>query len=63
MQNIPSVVYSLQSNLYYKRAANESLAVKAIFFLLSEKCSAFMVAHAAQNFFFQRNVKVAGTLD
>jgi hypothetical protein len=32
--------------------------MKAIFFLLSETCSAFMVGHAAPNFFFSEISKL-----
>jgi len=51
MQNIRSVVHSGRSNLYCTMAANESVVVKAIFFQLRAKCSAFVVAHASQFFF------------
>jgi hypothetical protein len=52
MQDTRSAVHSGQSNLYCTRVANESLVVEAIFFQLRTKCSAFVVAHAVQNFFF-----------
>jgi hypothetical protein len=52
MQSIRSVVHSGQRNLYCTRAANESLVIKAIFFPLRAKCSAFVVAQVAENIFF-----------